>query len=207
MSSRPRRRGRCTRSSWRRRPLSGAARHATSPFVGREEEGDRLAGAWRAAARGGARFVLVSGEAGAGKTRLVDELRVRVNAVAVEARAYPAEGTIAYGVVAAWLRSRPVSARLPRLNRAELTELSRLLPELGGGAAPPEPVSEAELRRRLPRAIGRALLNAGAPLLLVVDDAQWADAQSLRLIHYLVRAAPSARLLVAATARREDLDA
>jgi hypothetical protein len=39
-----------------------------------------------------------------------------------------------------------------------------------------------------------------------VDDAQWADAQSLRLIHYLIRSAPPARLLVAATARREELD-
>ncbi len=35
---------------------------------------------------------------------------------------------------------------------------------------------------------------------------QWADPQSLRLIHYLMRAEPSARLLVAATARREELD-
>ena len=39
-----------------------------------------------------------------------------------------------------------------------------------------------------------------------MDDAQWADAQSLRLIHYLIRSAPSGRLLVAATARREELD-
>ena len=38
-----------------------------------------------------------------------------------------------------------------------------------------------------------------------MDDAQWADAQSLRLIHDLIRSAPSARLLVAATARREEL--
>ena len=62
------------------------------------------------------------------------------------------------------------------------------------------------MRHRLLGAIGRALLAAGAPLLLVVDDAQWADAQSLRLIHYLIRSAPPARLLVAATARREELD-
>ena len=39
-----------------------------------------------------------------------------------------------------------------------------------------------------------------------MDDAQWADAQSLALIHDLIRSAPSARLLVAAAARREELD-
>lgn len=180
---------------------------AMSPFVGRAAEWERLAEVWRAAASGRAQMVLVSGEAGIGKTRLVDELRVRANAPAVEARAYPAEGTIAYGIVTAWLRSRPVSERLPRLDRARLTELSRLLPELAADVAPPEPLPEPELRRRLYGAIRRALVSAGAPLLLVVDDAQWSDAQSLRLIHYLVRAAPSARLLVAVTARREDLDA
>jgi len=180
---------------------------ATAPFVGRAAERARLTAVWRAAARGHAQLVLVSGEAGVGKTRLVDELRVRANAATVEARAYPAEGSIAYGVAVAWLRSRPVAARLSRLDRAQLTELARLLPELGAHVAPPEPLSEPELRRRLFGAIGRALLAAGAPLLLIVDDAQWSDAQSLRLIHYLLRAAPSARLLVAATARREELDA
>ena len=46
---------------------------------------------------------------------------------------------------------------------------------------PPEPLPEAELRHRLPGAIGRALLARVALLLLIVDDAQWADAQSLRL--------------------------
>ena len=63
-----------------------------------------------------------------------------------------------------------------------------------------------ESRRRLLGAIAAALLPAGAPVLLVADDAQWADGPSLRVIHYLVRAAPSAQLLVAATARREELD-
>jgi hypothetical protein len=126
--------------------------------------------------------------------------------VTVEARAYPAEGSIAYGVATAWLRSQPVAARLSRLDRAQLTELARLLPELTVHVAPPEPLPEPELRRRLFGAIGRALLAAGSPLLLIADDVHWADAQSLRLIHYLLRAAPSARLLVAATARREELE-
>jgi len=176
------------------------------PLVGRAAERARLAAAWRAAASGRPRLVLVTGEAGVGKTRLVDDLRAQAGAVAAEARGYPVEGPLAYGVAAAWLRSAPVAARLSRLGRPDLTELSRLLPELTTRATPPEPLPEAELRHRLLGAIGRALLAAGAPLLLIVDDAQWADAQSLGLIHYLIRAAPPARLLVAATARREELD-
>jgi DNA-binding SARP family transcriptional activator len=186
-------------------PVRSPAR-GTAPYVGRDREQARLIAAWRSAAAGSAQLVLVSGEPGVGKTRLVDELRARVDAVAVEARAYPAEGPLAYGVAATWLRSQPVSARLSRLDRPHLTELARLLPELAADMPPPEPLPEAELRPRLFGAIARALLAAGAPLLVIVDDAQWADAQSLQAIHYLLRAAPSARLLVAATARREELD-
>jgi len=178
----------------------------TSPFVGRAAELARLRAAWREASAGRAQLVLVSGEPGVGKTRLVDELREHAGAVTVESRAYAAEGAIAYGIVTAWLRSRPVAERLARLDSAQLTELARLLPELVGRVAPPEPLPEPELRRRLFDAIGRALLAAGSPLLLIVDDLQWADAQSLRLMHYLLRAVPSARLLIAATARREELD-
>jgi DNA-binding SARP family transcriptional activator len=191
-----------------RAPASAARTTAPgmAPFVGRADEQARLAAAWRAAASGHAQLVLVTGEAGVGKTRLVDELRAHAGAVTVEGRAYPAEGPLAYGVATAWLRSQPVAARLSRLDRPHLTELARLLPELAAHAPPPEPLPAAELRRRLFAAIARAVLAAGVPLLLIADDVQWADAQSLRLIHYLLRTVPSARLLVAATARREELD-
>jgi DNA-binding SARP family transcriptional activator len=177
-----------------------------SPLVGRAAEQAHLAAAWSAAESGHAQLVLVTGEAGVGKTRLVDELRAHAGAVTVEAGAYPAEGPLAYGLAVAWLRSQPVSARLSRLERPQLTELARLLPELTGRVPPPEPLPEAELRHRLFHAIGRAMLAAGTPLLLIADDMQWADPQSLGLIHFLLRAFPSARLLVAATARREELD-
>ncbi|MGH7686111.1 MAG: ATP-binding protein [Candidatus Dormibacteria bacterium] len=190
-----------TTAAWDR-DASGLA-----PFVGRGMERDQLAAMWRQSTSGCAQLVLVSGEAGVGKTRLVDELRTQTSALAVEARAYPAEGTLPYGVAAMWLRSQLVAGRLPRLNPQQLSDLGRLVPEFAGRAAPPEPVPEAELRERLFGAITRALLSAGTPLLLIMDDAQWADAQSVRLMHYLLRAAPSARLLVAATARREELDA
>jgi DNA-binding SARP family transcriptional activator len=177
-----------------------------SAFVGRAGELTRLRDAWCEAAAGRAQLVLVSGEPGIGKTRLVEELRVYAEGVTIEGRAYAAGGPVAYGLATTWLRAPSLAARMSRLDPAQLTELSRLLPELAGRVPPPEPLPEAELRRRLLGAVARALLAAGAPLLLVADDVQWADAQSLRLIHYLVRAAPSARLLIAATARREELE-
>ena len=189
-----------------RAPAAGTTAPSMSPFVGRADEQARLAAIWRTAASGRAQLVLVTGEAGVGKTRLVDELRTQAGAVTVEARAYPAEGPLAYGVATAWLRSQPVAARLSRLDRPHLTELARLLPELAAHVAPPEPLPDTELRRRLFAAIARAVLAAGVPLLLIADDVQWADVQSLRLIHYLLRTAPRARLLIAATARREELD-
>ena len=181
----------------------------SSPLVGRAAERAELAAAWRAATSGAARLVLVTGEPGIGKSRLVEELRswcAHAGAITAEARAYPAEGAVAYGPIAAWLRSPAVAARLGRLDRGHASELARLLPELPG-VAPPEPLPEAEQRRRLLEAVAWALLTPGIPLLLVADDLQWFDRATLQFLHYLLRTESSAPLLVAATARREELDA
>ncbi|MGC0334844.1 DNA-binding SARP family transcriptional activator [Streptomyces sp. SAI-170] len=177
-----------------------------SPFVGRDAELARLTAVWSAAASGRAQMVLINGEAGIGKTRLVEEMRARAGPVTVAARAYPAEDQVPYGVAITWLRSPPVARRMSRLDRSHMTELARLLPELASRVPPPVPLPEAELRRRLCDTISQALLAVGTPLLLTVDDAQWADAQSLRVIHHLMRAAPSTRLLVVATARPDEVD-
>lgn len=182
------------------------------PLVGRARERARLADLWRATERGRAQFVLVSGEPGVGKTRLLEDLRVwcaQRGAVVAEARCYAAEGGLAYGPVVTWLRAPPVRMRLVRLDHPRLTELARLLPELVvevPGLAPPEPLPERDQRHRLADATVRALLTPDAPLLLVVDDIHWCDPETLHLLHYLLRVAPDGRLMVAATARREDLD-
>jgi tetratricopeptide (TPR) repeat protein len=65
---------------------------------------------------------------------------------------------------------------------------------------------ESEQRQQLFDAIARAILAPGRPLLLVADDLQWCDRETLQFLHYLLRLAPKARLLVAATARREEID-
>jgi DNA-binding SARP family transcriptional activator len=190
-------------------PVAGPT---SAPLIARQAERARLAELWRTAERGAARFALVTGEAGIGKSRLVEELRswcAHGGATTAEARSYPIEGTMVYGVLVAWLRCPSIASRLRRLERADLTELARVLPEVLTeipDLASPAPLPADEQRQRLFAAAGRAILSAGAPLLLIADDLQWCDIQTLQFVHYLLRTEPEARLLVAATARREEID-
>ena len=183
-------------------PKSG---RLTGPaLVGRAAERTQLSALWRASEHGRAQLVLVSGEPGIGKTRLVEELRswcAHRGVLTAEARSYLAEGALAYGPVVAWLRSEALAARRGRVDRRHLSELGRLLPELAHehGLDPPEPLPESEQRQRLFDALVRAIRAPDAPLLLVADDIHWADPETLQFLHYLLRSEPDAPLLVAAT--------
>jgi DNA-binding SARP family transcriptional activator len=187
----------------------GAVADTASPrLVGRNRELAVLQKAWLVSERGATQLVIVSGEAGIGKTRLVEEFRswcARRGASTADARAYAAEGALAYSPIVGWLRAEPFRSRLTRSD-ARRGDLERLLPELHQPAAPRsrEPASESEERQRLFDAIAALVLGTGSPTLLVADDLQWFDRDSLQCIHYLVRAAPSARMLIVATVRRED---
>jgi DNA-binding SARP family transcriptional activator len=185
-------------------PVGGAS------LIGRATEWAQLTTLWRETTQGRAQVVLLAGEPGAGKTRLVEEFQAwcaRHGAVTAEARLYAAEGATAYGPLIAWLRSDAFRARLGRLGRSDLMALAPLLPDL----IRPAP-DGAELdpgvgqRQRLFAAAARALLAPAGPTLLVIDDIQWSDPETLQFLHYLIRAEPHFPLLVAATARREEID-
>lgn len=178
-------------------------------LVGREHDWRRLVAAWEAAGRAGPAAVVVTGEAGVGKTRLVDEFGAwcgRAGAAVAEARSYATEGDLGFAVVASWLRCPDVALGRSRLAPGELAELARLLPELGS-PPPVDGADEAERRRRLLDAVVAALRASGRPTLLVADDAQWSDRASQELIHYLLRQRLGVPVLVVLTARREDIDA
>jgi DNA-binding SARP family transcriptional activator len=177
-------------------------------LIGRAAERARLTELWRAAEGGHAQLVLVTGEPGIGKTRLVEELLAwcaHRGVATAHARSYAAEGELAYGPVAAWLRSDRLVAGRGRLGAGRRAALARVLPELADERQPPAQ-PEAEQRQRLFDALAHALLAADEPVLLVADDVHWADDETLQFLHYLIRSAPKAPLLLLATARREEMD-
>ena len=182
---------------------------SAAPLVGREAEWALLQKTWREAT-GGARLVLISGEAGIGKTRLAEALVEwvgRQGIPALTARCYATEGELAYEPVVAWLRGHP----RPPLADPWLRELARLLPEIlieRPDLPPPGPLTEAWQRLRLFEALAHALLTGHSALLLVLDDLQWCDRDTLDWLHYLLHAREAVgtrmQLLVVATVRPEE---
>ncbi|MEW6154510.1 MAG: AAA family ATPase [Actinomycetota bacterium] len=192
-------------------PAAGALAPQPGPagpaLVGRAAEWAELTRLWEQAEGGRPSLVLVTGEAGIGKTRIVEELGAwcgHRGAVVASGRAYPTEGELGYGVAIDWLRCEVVYDQLARAGPADRADLGRLLPELHAGG--PAGGTDEAGRARLFDGVARALGAIRRPILLVVDDAQWCDAASLQLAHYLLRRQPSLPLLVVATVRREDLD-
>ncbi|MQA60035.1 MAG: AAA family ATPase [Actinophytocola sp.] len=182
------------------------------PLVGRSAERARLTAAWRESEAGRPQLVLISGDPGIGKTRLAEEFAswaAHRGATVATARAHAAEGSLAYAPIVDWLRAPEIRRRLNRLGTTHLVELARLLPELLTeipGLGSPQPLPADEHRERLFEAVVRVFTASGRPVLLIADDIQYFDRFSLRLLHFLLRVDPGARVLVVATARPEDID-
>lgn len=178
------------------------------PLVGREAEWQRLSATWRGLER--ARALVIAGEAGIGKSRLADALLTLAEAEGARTartRSYAAEGRLAYAPLGDWLRSPALAEGLARLEAPWLVEVARFVPEVlerHPGLGAPEPLGEGWQRQRLFEALARAVLAGGTPLVLLLDDVQWCDRDTLEWLHYLLRYAPGSRLLVVLTLRREE---
>jgi len=181
------------------------------PLVGRQPEWAALERAWQSASSGRPQLLLIRGEAGIGKTRLAEELieSLRTQGVRVlTTRCYAGDGRLAYAPIAAWLQSDALQSTLASLDAVWLTEIARLHPGLlvtRSDIPAPEPRLESWQRARFFDALSRAF-RAAAPLLLVLDDVQWSDADTLEWLQFLLRSTPDSPALVVATVRAEEED-
>ncbi len=179
-----------------------------APIIGRGAEWQALVECWEISTAGRAQLAVVRGEAGIGKSRLADEFRgwcARQGVSSASSRAYEAEGSMSYAPVIEVLRSAAVRPFLSRLDPSWQVELIALVPELA--IEHPELVQMARGapgdRTRMLEAVARAVTATPGPLVVVIDDLQWCDADTLEFLHFLIRFAADARLLVIATVREE----
>jgi DNA-binding CsgD family transcriptional regulator/DNA polymerase III delta prime subunit len=189
-------------------------RATSTSFVGRQEELRRLQQVLQSAAAGEPGTLLIAGEAGVGKTRLVHEFAGRVGGEAQVLHGSCIQlsgGGLPYGPIVDALR--PLARDLDPAELDELLgpapdDLSHLLP----GTTPrlsrrlAEPASEYA-RVRLFELILRFLDRLGQrrPVVLVIEDAHWADRSTLDLLIFLIRMARQEHLLVLVTYRSDEL--
>jgi hypothetical protein len=176
--------------------IGGMARRVSCPVVvGRDGEAARLRAALERAAGGQPAIVVVAGEAGVGKTRLVHDLVCQageLGAVALTGGCLDVgDGILAYAPLVEALR--PLvglldATELERVLGGARGELARVVPELGGAVAtrPAEaPLAPTRLFELLLGVLHR--LAEGGPVLLVVEDLHWADQSTRDLLGFLVR--------------------
>lgn len=219
------------------RPVFQSSRHNQSPLVGRGRELDTMrqlllsiegiAGNRKNTRTSIPHMLLLTGEAGIGKTRLAEELSIEGNerewAIAWS-RSYEQESTLPYRpwteLLHALIHDVPPEQLLAILKQyipgfeetgsARLERLFALLPALAsrasdGSSAPrPSPALPPEQERLHLWEILLGLLHAlsqKTPLLLVLDDLHWTDESSIDLLAYLVRHLQDQRVLLVGTYR------
>ncbi|MFQ5856410.1 MAG: tetratricopeptide repeat protein [Anaerolineae bacterium] len=187
------------------------------PFLGRERELATLHARLDQAIAGQGGLILVAGEAGMGKTRLVAEFIHRSRGTAagggpsvcwLTGRCYEPEVRAPYTVWADALQ--PLSTAdwqplLEGLSEVWCQQLARLVPELGPPAGRIEGTTPAESRLRLLQGVVQCLAHVTrlCSLLLFLDDLHWADEASLELLHYASRHLAEYPLLIVGTHRPE----
>lgn len=200
-----------TRAALRRllaRPGPEVRRAAATGLVGRAAELARLGERWHAAAAGRAGIVLVRGDAGVGKTRLVTELAGLARAegaVVATGRCFGSAGGLPLAPVADWLRTPAVQRAAAALDPGWRAEVDRLRPA-ARPAGDGHPTVDAWQRLRFFEGLARALTAGGRPVLLVLDNAQWCDEETGAFLAFCLGLMPDAPLLVAGTLRDGDLD-
>jgi DNA-binding CsgD family transcriptional regulator len=183
----------------------------TPPLLGRDRELTELRNALARAGRGQGGVAMLDGEAGIGKTRVAAEVcshAVEAGFAVAGATCYESAWSPPFGLwsVALTELGREMLADQPT---ARLNILAEAIPDLQatGAVEQPPALSPEEARFRATDAMVRLLLDLAErqPLLVVIDDLQWADAASLDVLAYLARFVGERPLLVVGAYRTADV--
>ena len=204
------------------------ARFGARPFVGRGEELTRLDSLLASASSGQPGFAIISGDAGVGKTRLLEELESRAAAaghtVLLGSCVQVGDFGLPYLPIIDALRAVEGTESGAALLEAEVARrpaLGRLLPQLAGAAAPAliqVPTSatqpgqlgqfgEGLAQVQLFEAVHGIMLALAelAPVLLVIEDLHWADRSTRDLLAFLARTLRTGRITIVASYRSDDV--
>ncbi|MEJ3405145.1 AAA family ATPase [Rathayibacter sp. YIM 133350] len=182
-------------------------------MIGRSAELGRLQSALAEAAAGSPRAVVIGGEAGIGKSRLIAEFEAAVGGSASLVKGQCVDlGAVAppYSPVKALLRELIAQVGADAVLAAAgpgRAALAALLPELGDEAIPEVATSGAVSSGQLQEAVAVVLetLSRTRPVVAIVEDLHWIDGASLSLLRFLLRAMTAGRVLFVLSYRTDDV--
>jgi DNA-binding CsgD family transcriptional regulator len=185
---------------------------SSNTFIGRHAELEGLTQLLRAAETGHGSTVLVSGEAGVGKSRLVAEVS-GLSKLVLRGHCFEPDGSLPFAPVIDLLRTSfsnlPADA-VPALIGPDGADLARLLPELSAPdrRTPASVVPDSEQdKHRLFQALDDVLSRwaRSGPLLLIVEDLHWSDDTSLEYLTHLARGIRALPVLMLLTYRPDEV--
>jgi len=195
--------------------MSALERIVSGRMAGRSAELEKARSLWREAASGQGQLLLISGEPGIGKTRMVQELVTQAQitgGIALVGRSY-AEWDPPYGPIRQILRD---AVRGLKENKLELPEevwgdLVRIAPELRADFPDLPESPPGDPRTEQGRLLDQVLLifhrlSDLGPVLLLLEDAHWSDYSTLSLLRHLARNTRAQKMMILVTYREVELD-
>jgi DNA-binding SARP family transcriptional activator len=182
-------------------------------MVGREVEWKTLINSWKNVLdEESSRMVILKGTPGIGKTRLMREFEGylrRQGYTVISTRSYASAGSVNYGIVIDCLRHELIKPKIRNLDPVWLEELKWILPELkieNPDLNQPEEKSAILNQRNLLQALSSVFVSDSRTIVILMDDLQWADPESIAWLDYIFHQEESGKMLFVGAARSVEME-